>query len=132
MQIVIRNEHLREMAIEEIRHLRLDPPSVMRLEEYSPRRSLDQNAFLHAVPLRILCDHTGYSIDDMKDYLLGEAFGWRDSEVFGSKRQYPVRRSSSLTRKEFTWFLEWIESWAAQTVGVIIPRPNEEMINEPL
>ena len=132
MQIVIRNEHLREMAIEEIRHLRLDPPSVMRLEEYSPRRSLDQNAFLHAVPLRILCNHTGYSIDDMKDYLLGEAFGWRDSEVFGSKRQYPVRRSSSLTRKEFTWFLEWIESWAAQTVGVIIPRPNEEMINEPL
>lgn len=125
MQIVIRNEELRELAISEIRHLHLKPPMVMRLEPWSPRRSLDQNAFLHAVPLRILSDETGHSIEDMKDYLLGEAFGWRDSEVFGTSRQLPVRRSSDLNRKEFSWFLDWIESWAANTLGIILPRPNE-------
>lgn len=127
MQIVIRNEELRDMALQEIRHLHLEPPSVMRLEVYSPRRSLDQNAFLHAVPLRILADETGHSIEDMKTYLLGEAFGWQDSEVFGHAVQRPVKRSSQLTRKEFSWFLDWIESWAATTLGIVLPRPNEDI-----
>jgi len=127
MQIVIRNEDLRNMALNEIRHLRLEPPSVMRLEVYSPRRSLDQNAFLHAVPLRILSEETGYTLEEMKEYLLGEAFGWKDSEVFGHSVQRPMKRSSELTRKEFSWFLEWIESWAANTLGITVPRPNEEI-----
>lgn len=125
MQIVVRNEHLRDVAIDQIRHLSLDPPWVMRLEEYSPRRSLDQNAFLHAVPLRILADETGHSIEDIKEYLLGEAFGWQDSAVFGTKVQRPVKRSSQLTTKEFSWFLDWIESWAVQTLGIQVPRPGE-------
>jgi hypothetical protein len=127
MQIIIRNEHLRNIAIDEVRHLHLEPPSVIRIEPYSPRRSLDQNAFLHAVPLRIISEETGHSIEDMKEYLLGEAFGWQDSKVFGHEVQRPVKRSSELTTKEFSWFLEWIESWAANTLGLILPRPNEEI-----
>lgn len=125
MQFIIRNEDIRAYALEEIRHLPLDPPHKVSIEKYSPRRSLDQNAFLHAVPLRLLADATGHEIKDLKEYLLGEAFGWQDSEIFGSKVQRPMKRSSELNTKEFSWFLDWIESWASQTLGIILPRPNE-------
>jgi hypothetical protein len=125
MRFIIRNENIRKAAIDELDRLPLDPPNVVTMEEYRAPRSLDQNAYLHAVPLKLICDHTGFSLDDIKDYLLGEAFGWEEKEVFGKVVHRPLRRSSSLNTKEFSWFIEWIEQWAAQNLGVTIPMPNE-------
>lgn len=127
MRIILRNDALRERALSDISTLDLRKPYVVTIEEYHPQRSLDQNAFLHAVPLRLLSDATGFETEEMKDYLLGEAFGWDESEVFGRKVTRPLRRSSSLSTKEFTWFLEWIEQWAMNRLGILIPRPNEEI-----
>lgn len=95
------------------------------IKEFKEKRSLEQNAFVHGVQLKLICDHTGYQMDEMKDYLLGEAFGWEEFEFMGQMKSRPIRRSSSLNKNEWVWWQEWIEGWAAQTLGITIPRPNE-------
>lgn len=127
MRIILRNDQLRDRAISEIARLDLRKVFSVQIEEYHPPRSLDQNAYLHAVPLKLICEATGYDLEEMKTYLLGEAFGWAEKDVFGRKVVQPLRRSSSLNTKEFGWFLEWIEQWAMGTLGLLIPRPNEEL-----
>lgn len=116
---------IRDNVIATIQSLPLEPLQVITIEDWHSPRSLEQNAFLHAVPLKLICEHTGFNMDEMKDYLLGEAFGWEEVELFGRTIQRPLRRSSKLNVKEFTWFLEWIEQWASNTLGLLIPRPNE-------
>lgn len=127
MKFIIRNDNIRDNVLATVQSLPLDPPMVVEITEYRSPRSLEQNAYLHAVPLRMICDQTGFDMEEMKQYLLGEAFGWEQTEIFGRTVQRPLRRSSRLNTKEFTWFLEWIEQWAANTLGLLIPRPNEEI-----
>lgn len=127
MKIIVRNDQLRERTVAELAKLDLARPYVVQIEEYHPPRSLDQNAFLHAVPLRLICDATGYELEEMKSYLLGEAFGWETKDVFGKTVTTPLRRSHKLNTKEFSWFLEWVEQWAMQNLGLLIPRPNENV-----
>ena len=117
----------RENARAAISELSNDKVWLVEIKPYVKKRSLEQNAFLHAVPLRMIADETGHSVDDMKTYLLGEAFGWVDYTVMDCPRRKPLYRSSELNRKQFMWFLEWIEAWAVKELGMMIPRPNEEM-----
>lgn len=118
-------EH-RGKVIEEIRLLQTDKSWLVQIKRYSRKRTIQQNAFLHAVPLRILAQETGNDVEDIKDYLLGEAFGWETKEVFGAKKRKPIKaHTSDLNTEEFNWFLEWIESWAARELNITIPKPNE-------
>ena len=106
----------------------LDPSKEWSVEikQYRRKRSLDQNAFMWGVPLKILSEHTGHSPDDMREYLLGEWSGWQEYEIEGRTFTKPVKNSTSqLTTLEFTKFLEWIEMWSAHKLGISIPRPNE-------
>jgi hypothetical protein len=122
-------EHKR-LVIEEIMALPNNRAHLVQCTEYRRKRSTEQNAFLHAVPLKIIADHTGHDVEDMKTYLLGECFGWQGYEIMGSMRKKPVKRSSELDTSQFSFFMEWIESWAAQNLELIIPRPNEYLIAE--
>lgn len=120
-QDAIRRENCRQYIDE------LDPNRKWRIviSEFRKKRSNDQNAFLHGVPLKILCDHTGYSMDDMREYLCGEWSGWEDYEVFGKKKVKPILTTSQMDTKQFTDFLEWIQWWASSTLNIRIPDPNE-------
>ena len=48
------------------------------------------------------------------------------------KLREPRRSQAYATMQlmQFNWFLEFIESWAAQGLGIIIPKPNEHIIPE--
>lgn len=109
----------------------LDPKIswLVQVKQYRKPRSLEQNSFLHAVPLKLISEHTGYEIEDLKTYLMGEAFGWEEYEIMGEKRKRPRKTTSQLNTEEFTWFLDWLESWAAQKLDLLIPKPGET-INE--
>ena len=104
----------------------LSPEHVWSVEviPYKKQRSKEQNAYLHAVPLRMICDETGYEMDDMKTYLLGEWSGWEEFEMMGSRRKRPCRRSSSLKTHEMNDFFEFIGRWASQHLGMVIPDPE--------
>lgn len=98
---------------------------LVQVQEYKRKRSGNQNSFLHAVPLKMICEATGNDIEDVKTFLLGEAFGWQEIEVFGQTRRKPMKRSSELNTAEFTYLIEFIEQWAAHNLDMVIPRPNE-------
>ena len=93
------------------------------VERKKAKRSLDQNAYWWAVPVKILAEHCGYTENQMHYALLGECFGYT-SGLNG--RPMPVKPSSSdLSVEEFTHLIDWCLTWAAAELGVIIPNPNE-------
>ena len=98
---------------------------VVQVKQYQRRRTLEQNSFLHAVPLRLIVDHTGMEMDDIKTYLMGKAFGTKEIEIAGETISRPLKGTSDLNAEQFNWFLEWIEQWSSQELGLIIPKPNE-------
>jgi len=105
----------------------LSPEKVWQVNvtPFVKKRTLPQNSYLHAVPLKMIADHTGHTVEDIKDYLLGEYAGWEVFEVLGSKRKRPIKRTSAMNAEEIGQFWDWIIAWAAENLGLLIPQPNE-------
>jgi hypothetical protein len=92
--------------------------------EPKSRRSADQNAYLHAVPLRIIAEHLGYTIPECKYALMGHCWGWEFNALAG--REVPVKpHTSEMSRKDCDYFIDWVIPWAAEQFGLAIPLPNE-------
>lgn len=86
------------------------------------RRSVDQNAYWHAVPFPMFAEEWGVPIEDAKLLLLGECFGWH--EVRGHR--LPVKpHSSLLTTEEGALFTEWMVQWGITEWHMTIPLPRE-------
>lgn len=95
----------------------------VEITRHRDKRSLDQNAYWHAVPVDLLAEHCGYTHDQMHYALLGEWGGYLDGPA-----GQPVPRiasSSKLTTDEFSKLIEWVLTWGPSEMGVIIPAPNE-------
>ncbi len=89
------------------------------------QRSLDQNAYLHAVVFPILADYFGDSVEGVKYDLMGEKWGLKPS-IIEPSRLVPIKPStSSMTVEECSAFIEWVIPWALTEHGVEIPLPNE-------
>ena len=93
------------------------------------KRSLDQNAYMHAVPFPMLAEELGYeSIEELKYDLMGTCWGWTRTK---SGHEIPVKPSTSqMTVEECTHFIDWLVKWAATPGnvcehGFTIPLPNE-------
>ena len=92
------------------------------------RRTNDQNALLWA----LYCDArakggeilAGWDTDTIHEYMLGEYFGWITTEALGRKRQTPAKRSSRLTKMEFSDFLEFVVRRFAEH-GLVLELPGE-------
>lgn len=90
------------------------------------QRSLDQNAYWHAVPFPLLQDALGYdSIEELKLALMGECWGYHLDKVTG--RELPLKpHTSSMSTEEGARFTEWLIRFGAMLpTPVIIPLPNE-------
>jgi hypothetical protein len=88
------------------------------------QRSLDMNAYLHAVPFPILADLFGDDIEGTKWSLMGECFGWKRCKVTG--RDVPIKpHTSEMTVEESTYFVDWLIPWAQMNHGAVIPLPAE-------
>lgn len=111
---------------------RLDPAQSWQIsiEAFKPKRSDQQNAFLWGVVYPSILEGGGESLrgwttTDLHEYFLIEAFGSEVIEGFGRKRHKPIRRSSKLTKQEFTDYLAMIEAKCAE-LGIHIPEPSCE------
>ena len=85
------------------------------------QRSLDQNAYWWAVPVRLCAEHCGYSDSEMHYALLGECFGWKDGPT--GKPIPNIASSSGLSVDQFTHLIEWVLVWGPSELGVEIPGP---------
>lgn len=88
------------------------------------QRSLDQNAYWHAVPVTLMAEYMGEDHMATHYALLGECFGYHHNAKFGL--DVPNKGSSSaLTVEEFSHLIEWCPPWALLNHEVRIPLPNE-------
>jgi hypothetical protein len=92
------------------------------------RRSNDQNSLLWALYTDALKQGgenlRGWSTADLHEYMLGEYFGWEVREALGRKRQIPKRRSSRLTKAEFSDFVEFVVRRFAEH-SIILQLPGD-------
>lgn len=86
------------------------------------KRSLDQNAFIHAVPIPMVAEKIGESINDTKLLMMGEKWGWHMVRGYN----LPVKgHTSEMSTTECAEFIEWAPMWAMTEFGLFIPLPNE-------
>lgn len=101
---------------------------VLRTILRKSRRTNDQNALLWALytDARRAGGELlgGWDSETIHEYMLGEYFGWETTEALGRKRQKPVRRSSRLSKSEFSDFVEFVVRRFAEH-GIVLELPGE-------
>lgn len=109
-------------------------------EPVKSARSASQNAYLWAVPNKMISELTGYEAEEVHEYLLGRYFGWKDKRVPKTPRNpsgvesVPVRttttdehgKRSVLSPQQFSDYVDFIQRFAAQTLGIVIPDPDPQ------
>lgn len=103
--------------------------SVVELTEKKPRRSLNQNAYLHLI-LGYFASQTGNTVEWVKqqyykklcnpDIFLSE----RDDKFLGRVKY--VRSSADLQTDEMNLTIERFRNWAASEAGIYLPDPTNE------
>lgn len=92
------------------------------------RRTSDQNRLLWSLYEDILRlggeTLGGWSKEDLHEYFLIQHFGAETREAFGMKRLKPLRRSSRLTKTEFSDFVDFIVRRMAEH-GIVLELPGE-------
>lgn len=115
---------LARSVTEALRQLKGQPVEVL-IRKPASKRSLDQNAYLHAEPFPIIAEYVGCSVEDIKYDLMGEKWGWKPSAL-DPNRMVPVQPSTAaMTVEQCTEFIDWLIPFAAQKFGCVIRYPNE-------
>lgn len=123
-------EQLANAAIRMVQGLSPDKTWAIEVTEWKKPRTNQQNAFLWGVAYPAILEGggealAGWTRDDLHEYFLGECFGWETLEGFGRKRTRPLKRSSALTKQEFSEYLTFLES-RCMDMGIVIPEPSYE------
>lgn len=119
---------------------KLDPEQAWKItaEPVKSQRSHSQNAYLWAVPYRLISEATGYEVAEVHEYMLGRFFGWRDKKVPKKPRNpegvesVPVRttttdehgKRSVLSVEVFSDYVGFIQRFGATKLGLVIPDPD--------
>ena len=109
-------------------HLPTDKPFAVTVEVWKKPRTNQQNAYLWGVAYPAILEGggealKGWSRDDIHEYMTGEFGGWQVLEGFGRKRMLPVMRSSTMTKQQFSDYLDWLSAKCAD-MGIVIPEPQ--------
>ena len=92
------------------------------------KRTPDQNALLWVLYQDVLKAGgetlAGWTKDDLHEFALGSYFGWDRHDAFGMKRVKPKKRSSRLSKTEFS---DFVESFIRQMAehGIVLKLPGE-------
>lgn len=102
---------------------------LITVERARATRSLAQNAWYWGCILKLLSDHTGYTVDELHEYckqrfnskkvaFCDEHGVVKDEETIGLS-------TTRLNKITFGEYCEAIRQWAAEDLHVYIPDPNE-------
>ena len=107
---------------------------LLTIEKYKRKRTSSQNRYLHGVVFPMLQQRLldlgwkeAVSIEWVKDlikyqFLKMETVNEKTGEVITS-----IRATSSLTTSEMMDLIADIQQWSAETLGLYIPDPNEQI-----
>lgn len=97
------------------------------IKRRSSQRSLNQNAWIWGVAYPIIAAELGYDSHEHEDVhyaLVAKCFGEHFDKRIGA--MVPNKRSSTLSTKEFSEYMEWLVRFAATDLGgILVPLPGE-------
>ena len=108
----------RQGVAEYIRHLE-GKRVLITIEEYSSRRGLNQNAYLHVI-FGLIAEETGHELFEVKDLMKRMFLAAPDR-----RGRMHVRGTSKLSKREMSEFIESVIRFAAQWLEIVIP-PAEQ------
>jgi hypothetical protein len=126
VELLLRGSADPALARKVVDHLRECKGKPVEIVVRKPRskRSLDQNAYAHKWPFRLIADAMGQGVEAAKLDILGAKWGWQESQFSG--KPLPIKpNTSGLTVEEFSELIEWMPAWALETFGISIPLPSE-------
>lgn len=90
------------------------------------RRSLDQNAWAWGVAYPVIAESLGYDSHEIEDLHYALVAKW-GGEHFDKRigAMVPNKRSSKLSTKEFSDYIEWLVRYAAESLDCVVPLPGE-------
>lgn len=104
---------------------------IVELTEKKPKRSLNQNAYLHCILSYFACE-TGNTLDWVKQQyykkLVNPAIFIREKEDKYLGRIKILRSSSELDCAEMATSITRFRNWASGECGVYLPSPDEERL----
>ena len=89
-------------------------------------RSIDQNKWLWGVAVPLVAECLGYDKHEHEDLhyaMVAKCYGTHHDEKLGL--DVPNRRSSKLSTREFSEYMEWFVRFASTEFGCVVPLPNE-------
>ena len=127
-----------ELAAAALGALDEDTAWKVTMEPVRSTRSHSQNAYLWAVPYRLISEATGYEVEEVHEYFLGRFFGWKDKKVPKTPRNpsgvesVPVRttttdehgKRSVLSVEQFSEYVAFLQRFGAVKLGLLIPDPD--------
>lgn len=103
-------------------------PWVVLVTEKKPTRSLAQNALLWALYDDILRlggeKMGGWENKDLHEFFLGEHYGWEQLGGLKRTRLKPLRRSSRMSKTEFSDHVDYIVRYMASE-GILLAMPGD-------
>ena len=88
----------------------------LSLRPYKPTRSQQQNA-RYWLLLTKIAEHTGHDKDELHEMFKVKFLGTMERELAGEKIT-AIRSSARLKVREFRDYMEQVEHWAIETLGV--------------
>lgn len=95
-------------------------------------RSIQQNAYYWAVAVHLLSEHTGYTPEEVHEFLKAKFIPKKMAIAKGNGEIVDEYVLGGSTRRmntiEFGEYLETVRRWAAEELDVVIPDPNSEAL----
>jgi hypothetical protein len=121
--MIIKTQDDKNKALNRISLLVLEKPWEIEIKPYKKNRSLKQNR-LYFKWMKIIGDELGYESEEvhaiMADKFLTDKF-----VEYGGKQIKQDKSTSRLNTKEFTDYLQRIDRFVAQQLGIVLPVPDD-------
>ncbi len=116
-------------AIEQFLNNTLDKLISISWKSVKPTRSLLQNKYYWGVVIKMLSAEIGYEPEMMHEYMKDEflpktSYGMPDGHDF-----IRTLSTTTLSTKDFDWYIQKIRIWADNFLSLNIPLPNQTQFN---
>ena len=117
--------HLNRTRLQKLLRGRKDSELEIIIERKHATRSVAQNAAYWGLYLAVLSEHTGYTKDELHEYLksrfLPKKLAIADAHGEITDEFTVGTTTTKLNKIEFGEYMESIARWAAEDLGVVIP-----------
>lgn len=100
------------------------PIQTVTIANFRKGRTNRQNAYYFGVVLKAISDYTGYSVNELHELFKSNLLPSKVITI-GDKNVSITPSTTELSVVDFNDYIEQIAQFAADTLGIYVPHPNE-------